>query len=641
MRRVLIILFILLFIPFKANALDFNSEAADGDKIYICGNPDLYPLEYYDMASGEYKGVLTDIYREIEEKTGLEFAYISKGADNRQEQMARNSQADIISVHGKNLAVYGVSEYYLINYNGTNVYIGFTKIMDEDTVKLIRTCLDEYDDEKLLRLVLESDSLNNPKENRPIYSFGVIAILGLLLVFMIYKNHKYRKKEKELNRSKYLDPLTGSGNYLYLEENYEAMVHSENYSLFYLAYIGIDSHFIEKYAGIDSLNEIQKNAAVTLESSAEKDDVLSRVRDGVFALLFQSASDMSAREYISELLRKINTASELIKTYETGFSAGVYRLEKAGMSFDEVYSNAQYGYDMAVSENREFYFVSHDVLLKKERTTKLERRLKQAIDNDEFDIFLQYIVDDKGEIAGGEILSRWYNQEFGLTKPNMYIEALIDSGLIDEFDFYIFDKVCALLEKYKDTDKKNLWFSCNFTRQTFSRKDFEERMKKVVDRHDFNHSSLVVELTEDCLISDHEQAYVNVVSCKRNGFKIALDDLGSGYSSISDLCDYPIDLIKIDRYIVVKAVEERGFAFLKGFIELAHSLGIMVLCEGVESQLQDEMVLRASADYIQGYFYARVLPIDEADSFFLKYNSSITNQGVDNGKENGNYQELP
>ena len=173
---------------------------------------------------------------------------------------------------------------------------------------------------------------------------------------MIYKNHKYRKKEKELNRSKYLDPLTGSGNYLYLEENYEAMVHSENYSLFYLAYIGIDSHFIEKYAGIDSLNEIQKNAAVTLESSAEKDDVLSRVRDGVFAILFQSASDMSAREYISELLRKINTASELIKTYETGFSAGVYRLEKVGVSFDEVYSNAQYGYDMAVSENREIYF---------------------------------------------------------------------------------------------------------------------------------------------------------------------------------------------------------------------------------------------------------------------------------------------
>ena len=142
--------------------------------------------------------------------------------------------------------------------------------MDEDTVKLIRNCLDEYDDEKLLRLVLESDSLNNPKENRLIYSFGVIAIMGLLLVFMIYKNQKYRKKEKELNRSKYLDPLTGSGNYLYLEENYEAMVHSENYSLFYLAYIGIDSHFIEKYAGIDSLNEIQKNAEIGRASCRER-----------------------------------------------------------------------------------------------------------------------------------------------------------------------------------------------------------------------------------------------------------------------------------------------------------------------------------------------------------------------------------
>ena len=98
--------------------------------------------------------------REIEEKTGLEFVYISKGTDNRQEQMARNSQADIISVHGKNLAVYGVSEYYLLNYNGTSIYIGFTKIMDEDTVKLIRNCLD-YLPQSVSEIFFKVSSVSN------------------------------------------------------------------------------------------------------------------------------------------------------------------------------------------------------------------------------------------------------------------------------------------------------------------------------------------------------------------------------------------------------------------------------------------------------------------------------------------------
>ncbi|MGN1404641.1 MAG: EAL domain-containing protein, partial [Erysipelotrichaceae bacterium] len=459
--------------------------------------------------------------------------------------------------------------------------------------------------------------------------------------FLLFKNHKHKKSLREMDRSKYVDSLTGIGNYLYLKENYERMVLKENYSLFYLAYIGIDSHIIEKYAGIDFLYNLQKKTALSLNNSVDKEDVLSVTRDGTFVLLFQSASDMSAREYIGQLLSKINADNDILETYEIGYSAGLYRLEKANMSFETVYRNAQFGYDMAVSKKKEVYVVSKDVLELKEKTQKLQQRLKQALDNDEFDIYLQYIVDNTGQIAGGEVLSRWYNREFGLTKPNMYIEALIDSGLIDEFDFYVFDKVCALLESYKNTDKSNLWISCNFTRQTFSRKDFEERLNKIIKIHDFDHHKLTVELTEDCLISDHEQAYKNIMVCKGNGFKIALDDLGSGFSSISDLCDYPIDLIKMDRYIVIKSVEERGFAFLDGFIELAHDLGIKVLCEGVESSLQNEMVLKASTDYIQGYFYARVLPIDEADSFFLKYNNINTNQGVDNGTQDGDYQELP
>lgn len=631
MRRVFVVLLILIFIPFEATALDFSKEPTDGDKIYICGNPDLLPLEYYDAKSGEYKGIVTDIYREIEEKTGLEFVYVSKGEINRQEQMAENHQADIISVHDGSLALYDVSEYYLLSFNGNNIYIGFSEIMDGEKVKLIISCLDEYDDEKLLSMALKYSLLNVQRGNELSYLTAAVVLLSIVVIFLLHMNHQYHKKEKELGRNKYTDSLTGIGNYSYLEDNFKAMVCQENYSLFYLAYIGIDSHVIDKYAGIDSLNDIQKKTAVYLQNHIEKDDVLSRIRDGVFVLLFQSANDVAAREYLSSLLEQINIQDEVFKIYETGFVAGVYRLQKADMRFDEVYANAEYGYDAAVSKKKDIYFVSDDVLLKRDRTAKLEQRLKQAIDNDEFEIFLQYIVDNKGTIVGGEVLSRWYNQEFGLTRPNMYIEALIDSRLIDEFDFYIFDKVCALLERYKDTDRNRLWLSCNFTRQTFSRDDFEQRLNQIILEHDFNHSRLVVELTEDCLISDHEQAYKNIMSCKSKGFKIALDDLGSGYSSISDLCDYPIDLIKMDRYIVIKSVEERGFSFLSGFIELAHNLGIEVLCEGVESSLQNEMVLRASTDYIQGYFYARVLPIDETEGFFLKYNKSNANKGVDNG----------
>ena len=113
--------------------------------------------------------------------------------------------------------------------------------------------------------------------------------------------------------------------------------------------------------------------------------------------------------------------------------------------------------------------------------------------------------------------------------------------------------------------------------------------------------------------------FQNIIAFKKLGFKVALDDFGSGYSSFSDLCDYPIDIIKIDRHIVAKTATPRGNALLRGITKLAHDLGIKVLCEGVETEKENINSINADSDYIQGYYYFRVLPQEETDAFFKKY----------------------
>ena len=114
-------------------------------------------------------------------------------------------------------------------------------------------------------------------------------------------------------------------------------------------------------------------------------------------------------------------------------------------------------------------------------------------------------------------------------------------------------------------------------------------------------------------------AFQNILACKKLGFKVALDDLGNGYSSLRDLGDYPIDMIKIDRHIVAKSITSRGNALLCGIVNLAHYLGIKVLCEGVETEKENINSQNADCDYIQGYYYSRVLPQEETDAFFKKY----------------------
>lgn len=111
-------------------------------------------------------------------------------------------------------------------------------------------------------------------------------------------------------------------------------------------------------------------------------------------------------------------------------------------------------------------------------------------------------------------------------------------------------------------------------------------------------------------------AYRNILECKSMGCRIALDDLGSGYSSLQDLCDYPIDIIKIDRHILLKSTTPRGNALLEGLTKLGHDLGMKVLCEGVESEAEKQRVCKAGCDYVQGFYYSRVLPKEEANLFY-------------------------
>ena len=127
-----------------------------------------------------------------------------------------------------------------------------------------------------------------------------------------------------------------------------------------------------------------------------------------------------------------------------------------------------------------------------------------------------------------------------------------------------------------------------------------------------------MEITEDAMEMDKDIAFSNILHCKEMGFLVALDDVGSGYTSFADLRDYPIDIVKIDRSLLNAAVTERGAALLRGIVALAHNLDMKVLGEGAETQGQVELLRKVGCDYIQGYFYYRPLPLAEAKNVLSK-----------------------
>ena len=241
--------------------------------------------------------------------------------------------------------------------------------------------------------------------------------------------------------------------------------------------------------------------------------------------------------------------------------------------------------------------------------------MSKAVEKGEFEPHLQFVVDRAGTVVGAEAVSRWQNPEEGLLKPSKYIDLMVRAGTITELDLYMLRCACVQLQTWKREGRGTLWLSCNFTRQSIADEKILARVREIVEQYDFTRDRLVVELTEDSYAHDREAALRTIEGLHAMGLRIVLDDIGAGYSSLSDLSTYPIDGVKIDRSIVIESALPRARALLEGMIRLSHDMGIRVLCEGVEDKATCDAVLAAGCDFIQGFYFSRVLPGREAESF--------------------------
>ncbi len=251
---------------------------------------------------------------------------------------------------------------------------------------------------------------------------------------------------------------------------------------------------------------------------------------------------------------------------------------------------------------------------------KLLKKIENGFENQEFKMYLQFIMEnEEKKIVSAETLSRWEDSTGEVIFPGAYIGLMEKSGLIIKFDYYMFEKVCAKLSEWKNTEFEDLTISCNITRITISEKDFVSKIQEIADKYDFNREKLLIEITEDSLEKNLVIAMYNIIKVKELGFRIALDDFGSGYTSLVSLCEYPIDVVKLDRQVLLLTETEKGKKLFSGIISLAHYLNLKVVCEGVETEEQNKLVSDSECDYLQGWYYTKALSESEAEKFTKDY----------------------
>jgi EAL domain-containing protein (putative c-di-GMP-specific phosphodiesterase class I) len=286
--------------------------------------------------------------------------------------------------------------------------------------------------------------------------------------------------------------------------------------------------------------------------------------------------------------------------------------------FDEAINRAKQACILA--KNQKIPYVEWDLSsgMALEKKIKIENNIENEIDNNRFFLVYQPVLDAKTKaIIGAEALSRLNSAGEGILNPGSFLSAVDSVGLNNKFDYYIFEKNCKWISNDKP-QREGYKYTINFSRETTSDPDFPNKILSIANKYGLNSSCLAVEILEDKNITEDEkkQMIENLSALKDKGISILLDDFGSGYATFDDLQNLDISIVKIDRAITQNAVTENGYIILENIIRTAKDIGFKTLCEGVETQEQEDAAIRAGCDLLQGFFYYEPMPALQLEKLF-------------------------
>lgn len=598
-------------------------DASARETLLISGNADLYPIESYDRGRECYVGLLPELYERLSEQTGYDLVYLPYSKNTTQAQQAENRQADIISAYPSGTVDSGAMRRQVllctIEHDGAEraIYVGFTNALTPELAGALAQALEDLSGAESIGVLADYMNSSGAEAYRTRWLITLAALIAALLAAAVALIVFARKKRAEQKANALIDPRYGIGNDGYYLNCMETLIPAPLRSIVYVFCIGCDMPSLERRFGEAEREEIFSRAAEYLRLDCGREEYLACVGRGMFALVCQCGSREAAQQRAEGLIRGLDGYLAGFRAeYAGAFRAGICSLsETPDCGAEAALYNARQGCAHAFRTETPCAFSTRGMIDESEQLERLRGSMSKAVEKGEFEPYLQFVVDRAGTVVGAEAVSRWQNPEEGLLKPSKYIDLMIRAGTITELDLYMLRCACVQLQTWKREGRGTLWLSCNFTRQSIADEKILARVREIVEQYDFTRDRLAVELTEDSYAHDRETALRTIEGLHAMGLRIVLDDIGAGYSSLSDLSTYPIDGVKIDRSIVIESALPRTRALLEGMIRLSHDMGIRVLCEGVEDKATCDAVLAAGCDFIQGFYFSRVLPGREAESF--------------------------
>ncbi len=424
------------------------------------------------------------------------------------------------------------------------------------------------------------------------------------------KDEKLETVNAYLTKTAVSDDLTGINNMSYFRNVTEQMLadpKTDNSSKLFL-FLDIENFksFNNKY-GFEKGSELLKSFASKI-LVAFSGSMVARFSDDHFVVFTKSDR---ARLTVFELSDELHKLQEDV---HLELKCGAYRPEKDDTDAAACCDKARFACNSIKKKYREFFFEYDEKLADKFKLSQyVVNNIDVAILAGYIKVYYQPVVSTKtGGICGLEALARWQDPEYGLLPPGKFIETLEEYRQIHKLDMFIVEQVCKDMRESVDAGRPVVPVSLNFSRLDFELCDMTGHLDLMQQKYGIDKHFLEVEITESALTDTQDFLRTNMDALRELGYNLWLDDFGSGYSSLNVLKDYHFDVLKIDMmFLVGFGDNENTKTIIKVIVDMTKQLGIISLCEGVETKEQYDFLASIGCDRTQGYYFSKPSPKDD------------------------------
>ena len=493
--------------------------------------------------------------------------------------------------------------------------------------------IDAFDDHLHLITISKSDDLIATEMNfiRHIVNILLIAIVAFLvgLVFAFL----FQKKAKEaLDTANLKDAKLECANIEGFRRNAMNLMHGSGRPYAICVFCIRRFHFVEDRFGSEASFELLKFITHVLSSFCNKNETYGYAGDGKFLLLAEFPSESAFRDKLMIFENIVNKYDILVENQvKVKISAGICLAAGKRRTVNEMVDCATIVCEDAKNDTTTPYVIFTETVRDKiSRNEQIEARMDTALDNSEFRLFLQPKYNaEKDEIDSAEALVRWFDNRKGdYIYPAEFISLFETNGFIVKMDHYIYLEVLKYISEAIEKEDKIVPIAVNVSRVTASAPDFINFYVGNKKKYMIDDGLITLEFTETFAVEDYTKFAEIVHALHEGGIRCSIDDFGVGYSTFRVLKELDMDEIKLDRVFLDEGVDvERDDMIIKTLVELAHNLGMAVVQEGVENKSMLDRVTGMGIEVIQGYYYAKAIPLEEF-KIFINSNTSIRYKSI-------------